>query len=287
MGTFQRSAVVLRPWTAVDPSDTSLYVQVTSCDNFPSGLWATWPIFTTFSAGLTNVASVQAFTSIVTHPIVVFSYDWTKSAGFVLHNTHSAPLRWQDVDRQQLMGPVAARILTGGRTIAAQYGTSKSSSDGYTNTDFTGLSPTQILSGPLPERTVTAQQDVTDQWDMPFFVEDARNVFYVTSGERPTWFKDFTGYGAPPYLTLAAGVFTAIPPLVVPQPPVSRVPVLTPAGLADPALAQRAVLSTGTLRAAFASTGSLTFQGRQIGAAGSIDGTQKQPSIGTEKKAQP
>jgi Neuraminidase-like domain len=287
MGRFQRSAVVLRPWTAVNSSDTSLYVQVTNCDNFPSGLWATWPIFTTFSAGRTNVASVQAFIDKTINPIVAVSYDWTKGAGFVLHNTHSAPLRWYDIDWQQLMGPVAARILTGGRTLTAQYGTSKSGSRGYTNTDFSGLSPTQILSGPLPERTVTAQQDVTDQWDMPFFVEDARNVFYVRAGVRPTWFKDFTGYGAPPYLTLAAGVLSAIPALVVPQPPVPRVPVLTPAGLADPGLAQRAVLSTGTLRAALASTGSLTFQRRQIGAAGSIDGTQQQPGIGAEKKGQP
>ena len=72
-GTFQRSAVVLRPWTAVDPSDTSLYVQVTSSDNFPSGLWG---------------KPTQ-----LTPDLSYYYYMWTMGAGFVLHNTHSAPLR--------------------------------------------------------------------------------------------------------------------------------------------------------------------------------------------------
>ena len=36
----------------------------------------------------------------------------------------------------------------------AKYGTSKSGSDGYTDTDFRrAVRPVQILSGPLPERT--------------------------------------------------------------------------------------------------------------------------------------
>jgi hypothetical protein len=260
-GAFQRSAVVLRPWTALHPSDTSLYVQVTSNEWFPSGQWS--------------------------EPDIDRKDDWREIAGFVLHNTHSAPLRWIDVDRQQLMGPTAARILCDGRALKARYGTSKTGREGYTDVHFNGLFPVQILSSPLPERTVTAQQNVADQWDMPFFVDDAQQTFFVTEHASPTWFKYHTGYGAPTYLTVPDGITSSIPPLVVPRPPVPGGPVLIPTGLADPGLAQDALQNTGTLRAALAAADALTFQGRQIGAAGSIGSAQEQPGIADGKKGQP
>src|SRR5207247_2336669 len=102
--------------------------------------------------------------------------------------------------------------------------------------------------------------------------------------------NEISGYGddtvAPTRLTLADGIVSAIPPLVVNRPPVPAGPGLIPTGLTDPSLAQRALLSTGTLRAALASTGSLTFQGRQIGAVGSVGGAEEQPGITAKEKSQ-
>ena len=267
-GTFPRSAVALRPWTAADPSDTSLYVQVTSSDNFPSGPWCTSDAI---DPGLPQASHLDgsARDSSCTTPTALLC------AGVTSAGRANGPTGGKNPHRL-----AHARM--------AKYGTSKSGKDGYTNTDFNGLSsradPQRPAAGDArwpPSKTLRTNGTC----------RSSSKTHGKCSSSRPASSPHCSTTSPvtalPPTSPWPDGIIPAIPPLVVPRPPVPGGPVLVPTGLADPGLAQRALLSTGTLRAALASTGSLTFQGRQIGAAGSIGSTQQRPGIAAEKKGQP
>ena len=59
-----------------------------------------------------------------------------------------------------------------------------------------------------------------DTWDAPFFYEDRKNLFYVTTTEAVVSFGTFTGYGAG-FTSTNAGIFSTQITPVVQQPPVS------------------------------------------------------------------
>jgi hypothetical protein len=224
---FDRSTLVLRPWSAADLADDSLYLQVTT-------------------------ANVQPRTE-----------DWVEAdntqeegylntlAGFVLYNTHSAPLAWRDLQSATpLIAPTRVRELASATVrkpgtyidLTAAYGTSTSQG---TYSNFSWLtSGMEVLTGNLglPAAVIEAQPDVGDQWNVPFFFADARNVFYVTTSEIVIYFPDYQG------LMLGEGRLTTantpshdIPPLVLLRPPQqSSDPVVT-SDLGSPTGSQRAL----------------------------------------------
>jgi hypothetical protein len=260
---FDRSTLALRPWKAADPADESLYLQVTMnwiqprTDDWLSGQ-------TTGGNG-----------------------DIGTGTGFVLYNTHSAPRRYSDVKAAPLMAPARVREL--GQfysALFAAYGTSNSPG---TYSDFNGLnSALWVLIDNLGVRPAVteAQPDVTDQWDIPFFVADPRNVFYVTTEVAQVLYGGFGGFIlGDTVLPAATALATGIPDLVTLTPAVPPGQPAVTADMGDPDSAQRALLSTARFRIALSSGNDFEFNGRQIGFAGSVNTEQARPAATDGKEA--
>ncbi|HXA29002.1 MAG TPA: neuraminidase-like domain-containing protein [Candidatus Angelobacter sp.] len=235
---LDRSTLMLRPWHNVDATDEALYVDIAN------RAWAPWTI-----AGPVGMG-----------PLLT----WGFTTGFVLHNTHSAPVTWGNVPPVQLTmaprtrGLPPAVTASSAQTLRAEY---KSS--------LTHMADVDVLTGHLPQRAVPAQPLDIDQWDMPFFFGDVRNVFYVTSDASVILIDRYRGYGLWEKAPLGIGDVVQIPPVVGPQrvPPGDPVEKL-PIEMGDPVAAQQ-VIAQG-MRAVIADPASLSFQGRDIGATGSV-----------------
>jgi hypothetical protein len=238
---FDRSGLSIRPWMAADPSDDSLYMQVTTQSELPTTVWG------------------QPDDGQGTH--------WGQVSGFVLHNTNSAPVQWKDIAAVPLMEPGTANQVSG-------------STDNYLEADYYDVSassltgtPTcvQILQGKLPQWVVQAQPDVADQSVQPFFWGDARRAFYVTQGQELEWFPRYNGFGVSGYgvnvATLNnAGRYAKVAvnvPLPSPQPVEgSYGPVMSTA-------AAQEMVGSGTMQVALSGGPAVQFQGKNIGINGS------------------
>jgi hypothetical protein len=254
-GYFSPTQVVLRAWEAPDESDESLYIQVTELWHDPLHDW---------SSG---------------------SSGWWDTAGFVLHNTHSTPLRWVDVDPASLITPSKARALGvwGYETetsyfpneLWAEYGWADLLTwiDGGTSMDeYEGPGWTPVLHGRFPLDVRNSQLDVDDQWGMPFFMSDHRNAFYVTTQASRIWYHQWLGYGIVQQVVggLQAIDLVQIPQAVLSGPGSPKDPIERTSGLGDPVEAQTLVDKTVGMRAAFATGSTVQFGDKTIGVLGSI-----------------
>ena len=122
---------------------------------------------------------------------------------FLLYNTHTLPDQYASRDTPLSMEE---------RSFA-------------TDGDFEGLyiqhipaQPDQTLTRIILQNApffslVSPLHPVSNQWDMPFFFADQRNVFYVTTTEQSVWVPDDTGIG----VVYDPGVWATVnvPPLVL------------------------------------------------------------------------
>lgn len=245
-----RRKLSLRAWENTDSSDEALYVQVAA------DTWQPW-VYASSHDGFTR-------------------YVWNNSGGFVLHNTHSSPLLWKDVDPVQLDNPSKLRVLpaasTSPRALEVEYGQRGYFGLWFTPSHYKTLSDVDVLTGSVPQGAVPAQPLSLDQWDMPFFFRDVRNVFYVRTGARIITLDHFGGFGVDQ--VAPAGILDrakSIPPIHGPFKPVPPSdPVEATQGLADPAEAQRMVAGSDQMRAVIGAGDMVSFDGRVIGATGSV-----------------
>ena len=241
-----RAGISIRPWRNVDPSDEALYVELTSATDRP------W---------------------INTGGVIIYlgpHYQW--ATGFVLHNTHSAPVSMADVDPVRLRVASKTRSLppistADGRTLQADYQSLVFSLFGP---QYDSPDQVTVLGGHLPERSIAAHPVDIDQWTMPFFFGDARNAFYVTTSARLITVRPFhrlrprhARHGCDQgRQDSAAGVRPGGPSSPAIPPRSSR-------SSATPPTAQRALATAGGMKAVIGATASITFNGRNIGAIGS------------------
>jgi peptidoglycan hydrolase-like protein with peptidoglycan-binding domain len=214
------------------------------------------------------------------------------TSGFVLYNTHSLPIRWEDAGIDFVKLPDWGRWLqpwapyTGGKTNATfgivywKAGTAKF------------LPSIQHLNNILDTRRVAryveSQPGLAKAWDAPFLYEDRRNVFYVTTEESLVSIWEYDGFGidhTKPALEAAA----QIPPLVLetqPKLPDKGDPITldTGRGGGDAIAVQGFVTRSRTISAALGWTLSVTFDGRRIGIDGSMDAAP-QATLGSEGSA--
>ena len=215
--------------------------------------------------------------------------------GFVLHNTHSLPVRFDDmnfpglflgfyngtfiewpisVPISSVIAPVApyrgfpaAQPYTGAYgngTLAISYQPSQGSPATYSR-DVLGYSW-------LP-RYIEPQPWLPDAWDAPFLYEDRRHIFYVTTTKRmiPVW--RFPGFGI---LTASPGVLGSglkVPPIVLRQPVTAATPpevLAVSAASGDPAALQRFIAAGTNIRAALPSAVTISYQGQVISPTGSL-----------------
>jgi hypothetical protein len=202
------------------------------------------------------------------------------SAGFILYNTHSLPVRFEDEPGIALSfaraGPRSIRLLM---PESSSKGGSSPASFGIQYATYRGgLSPilfqytNNILQFSLAPRYVEAQPGSANAWDTPFFFEDRRNLFYVTTTETAPTIQDFQGFGMLSNSPSLQSPVVNIPPLVFqqqPKPPVKGDPVLTRDRDGGPMTVQGYLTESTTIRVGIGSTALIPYNGRQIGLSGS------------------
>jgi len=209
------------------------------------------------------------------------------AGGFVLHNTHSSPIRIEDMHAGHA---VKHRNLPPSRTLAPVMP--------YTGGSVAAVVPAQpspatfaisyqsgvahsipqknnLLKTGLVPRYVQPQSHRADVWDAPFFLEDQRNAFYVTSSNRYVSIYEYDGYRLSDAARNPAAT-AQIPGLVLqgqrPAIPDRGDPsIFGPlAGAADAYTMQAFVQSDPNIRSALGSTVTASYHGRTIGPDGSL-----------------
>ena len=197
------------------------------------------------------------------------------SAGFVLNNTHSRPIRLEDMIFSGLdLGSLPSRVL--GPPLNSYYGGNATSTFTiqYQTPSFAGLTY-NILGLNWTPRYVEPQLGLSDAWDAPFIFEDRRHLFYVTTAIRIRLLTDWQGFGIP---SASPGdpLTLKIPPLVLRQPliqPVSPEGILaTNVAGNDPIALQRYLSQGANIRVALGSNIAVSYQGQEISPIGSVIG---------------
>jgi hypothetical protein len=126
----------------------------------------------------------------------------------------------------------------------------------------------------VPFGVTVPLQDLQNPWDAPFFVEDRRHVFYLTTQENPVWIPNYHDYGA------ARGSMMAtmnLPPLLLATEQSS--PIIPKffgdggpngPGVIDSGAVGRFVTQDAYIRQGLGSAGKVQFGGVQIGPSGAI-----------------
>jgi hypothetical protein len=160
-----------------------------------------------------------------------------QNCGFILHNTHSLPIRFDEIS-------VSVDYFSGGSLVGTDDYLLISTLDlppflqsfhPAPGIPYTGMygSGTFIVdladasgilyTAPIMEfnwlpRFIGSQPGLPDQWSAPFFYEDRRNLFYVTTTQStgPAWGSQ--SFGLLRATPIPLSVATKIPPLLLSEP---------------------------------------------------------------------
>jgi hypothetical protein len=224
--------------------------------------------------------------------------------GFVLHNTHSLPVRFEDI----MVGAVVLTISFSGNPVevsvavplscvlgapgpARSFPQAQPYTGGYGSGTFgitylpargqPAMYGSSILQYAWLPRYIQPQPWLPDAWDAPFLYEDRRHLFYVTTTESLVPIGQYPGFGI---LSASPGVLAsdlAISPLVLSQPVVAATPqeVLALNAGDDPAAVQRFIAAGTNIRVALALPMTVSYQGQLISPIGSLP-SRSAPSDG-------
>jgi hypothetical protein len=183
--------------------------------------------------------------------------DGSRGASFFLHNTFSAPeLR---TGKKEAHFPFKRSSETSTSALKINYPNANVSHD--------------ILTNSISDRTIEPNHSiVANPWDAPFFYEDGRHVFYVTTSQRlvsvPQW-NDFGVVFVPPKAV------TEIPSLVLK--PSTKIPdIVGPViqqpgfGVVDPSPMERLITEDAYIQRGLGTNGTVAFGTKEIGPAGSM-----------------
>jgi len=194
-------------------------------------------------------------------------YGNFKAQAFALFNTHSVP---------QQGGPPAPIPPAFGFRRSFETGSPSFKIDYLYKIPDVPLESLQrsVLTDDSAATAVQPNHYVSKLWDAPFFFEDRRNVFYVTTTEQPTWVGGYGGFG----VSFDPGlVATRVPPLVVqtvPQRPPrfwgDGGPIGPDPGVIDPAPMRQFVTEDAYIKQGLATTASVRYGEKQIGPSGAI-----------------
>jgi hypothetical protein len=194
--------------------------------------------------------------------IIIAGPRGSGNAAFFLYNTHSLPVREEDLKQRPAPPIDSARYLrVDGEKLIAAYKRGPISTE------------RSILNNTLGGLVVGPNHDLANPWDAPFFYEDRRHVFYVTTTEQPVTISDHKGY---PGLRVIPFEFSRnIPPLV--QQPIDRikdrlVPVSDDQhhGISNTAPLERFVSEDAYIRRALGTVGPVRFNGKELGPSGAL-----------------
>jgi hypothetical protein len=185
-------------------------------------------------------------------------------ATFTLYNTHSLP----EPGAVYFIAPFGpTRLLeTTGNTLSATYNRGLVVVPvGETPPDPT--LPRPILNTTITDRVIETRHPISDTWDAPFFYEDARHVFYVTTKQRNVSVPKWGGFDLGPPLY----EMPDIPPLVF-----EEIPIPDPIGpivneqiaVINPAQMTRFVTEDINIQRGFATSTKVKFGDVLIGPGG-------------------
>jgi hypothetical protein len=228
--------------------------------------------------------------------------------GFILHNTHSLPVRFDDITLRYFRKVTIngfPRFFSGNLQMASlldQPSLSRSFQPGisppYTGnyqpggfaigyTASTGGTPTApgtLFQYSWQPRWVEPQPWLADPWGAPFIYEDRRHLFYVVPTEHwtPMWRTE--GFGVPGQIATTKAPAATIPPLILRQQVVTPTPaqfLAVSASAGDPAAVQRYIAQDTGLNAALPIQQAISYQGQVITPVGGLAAVL--PSPGTDQ----
>jgi len=187
---------------------------------------------------------------------VIVSNDIGTGASFFLYNTHSVP----DLRNEKKNRHFAPRrtLDTAGSVLTVGY-------------PLNGTSD-PVIDNDIEDRTVEPNHPLSAHpWDAPFFYDDKRHAFYVTTTQRmvPVWhWRDFAVLASQPTVTLN------LPPLVLqPEPrkpdlvgPIIKQPGF---GVRNPSPIEFVVSEDAYIHRGLGTLGTVNFDGKEIGPSGS------------------
>jgi hypothetical protein len=193
--------------------------------------------------------------------------------GFVLYNTHSLPVRSEDITYSLPPVPPTRVIFTQDPANAAHdLGIMYIPAQPY-NGPWYGNS---ILSSAIGNGHIETEPNLPANavWDAPFFFADSRHSFYVTTSEQMTSVWEYDGYGIPSAQIDPQAA--NIPPIVLAQKPGlpdKAGPVMSGINVAVgdySSSIQRFVSEDAYIRTGIGTTGVVTYGNLQIGPSGSL-----------------
>lgn len=190
---------------------------------------------------------------------VIISNDIGSGNSFFLHNVYSSP-EVREEKKNRHFGP--HRILeTSGSTLTVKY---TDSSTSHT-----------VLDNPIEDHTVEPHHPFAgDAWDAPFFYEDRRHAFFVTTDERVESVRQWGDIGVVASPGISGVSVRDLPPLVLRTPdlitdpggPITRQPGF---GLIDPSPAQALVTEDAYITRGLGTPGTVRYGDKEIGPLGS------------------
>lgn len=204
------------------------------------------------------------------------SIEQQGSSWFVVYNTHSAPVRREDVPPTQphmvwLQGP-SRELDTSGETFTIYY---REHPWVYQGLPDASVKARPVVTDQLPDVAVDPTHPLEDPWEAPFLYGDGRNLFYVSTSKELVTVPDFQSYVPTGDLLRWA---IDIPPLVLKQElAVDRLPdpigpVAKPGiGVVDPAPFKMLLSEDVAIRTAIGSKALVPFGSKQIGPLGALD----------------
>jgi hypothetical protein len=197
------------------------------------------------------------------------------SSSFLLHNTHSLPLREEDAPYAgALSASPAVRITeTLGVPLNVYY------FQAGIPWHLVGIPiPTEersVLENQLPDRTVEPHHELQDPWGAPFFYEDSRHVFFVTTERSFEPIYEHLDFG----VTVYPGFVNKekIPPLVFeeemrPGPKLwgDGDPVGPDMSVVNPNPMRQLISEDANIHMGIGATGDVRYNGSRIGPSGMI-----------------
>ncbi len=205
------------------------------------------------------------------------SIDREGSSSFLLYNTHSLPLREEDspYNHHSFHYGESRSLNTSGKQFTINY------SQRIPDILPPLCLPRPILTNQIDNNAVGPQHRLQNAWDAPFFFEDSRHVFYVTTTEQQVPIPDYPDYGVT--FNPSFKQVVKIPLLILQTDPRFQVgpkfwgdggPVGPDTGVIDPTRMQRFITEDAYIRQGIGTTAVVGYGDRQIGPSGAIMNVQ-------------
>lgn len=198
-------------------------------------------------------------------------YSDQASGSFLLFNTHSLPM-------PSSLAPSRFPTYGTNRSFETTDPIFKINYDKREAPDLPDNPITRdVLTDMIDMRVVEPNHYLPDPWSAPFFFEDRRNIFYVTTQEQPVFIRDTNDFG----VAVAPGFdqVPRIPPLIVqagpPLPPKRFWGDGGPVGPDNPGIVapgpiKQFVTQDAYIRQGIATSAVVTYGGKQIGPSGAL-----------------